>query len=68
MVKNAEEIYSQAEQFSDDDDLYWRWPVEYHEANMKQEGISGKNSAVDSHLFLFETDQNSQKSVELHDH
>ena len=35
---------------------------------MKQEWIQRQNRAIDSHLFFFEADDDSEDGVELNDH
>ena len=59
-MNRAHEEQSKAADLSTDEHFHWRAPIENHEADMKSKGVEGQDEAVHSHLFLLETDEDSQ--------
>ena len=65
-MNNPHQIYSKADEFSDDQDLDRKAPVENDEASVEKERVKSLDETIDSHLCLVVCDKNSEKGVELH--
>ena len=66
-MDNTKKIDAQAHNLSNDDDVDWRNPIEYHETDVKKERVKGKDDAVDSYLLFFESNNNSQNCEKQND-
>ena len=58
MVYDPEQIRSQTNQLSDDDDLKRGAPVENHEANMEDERVERQYKIIDSVVLFLGGDHN----------
>ena len=68
VVDHPHQVYPEADELGDDDDIYRRAPVEDHEAGVEEEGVERQHEGVRPHLPFFEADHDPEEGVELDNH